>query len=361
MASFPDLPVELAVAIMKYLDTPQDIVAMIRAHPFLLHCFLNNRKQVMAPHTTKIIEVYGGHVSTACLLAARLRHARQDPGFNDPRPPHREFIVKWILWSCINSSNTHNHLSHRVSLATICTLSTLATDVEWITTSYISQAQEEIFGHHRRPEDWPDVSSQERLRFVNAACRFESYVQAFFHVGQPLFPRDLDIRYHLFSPGICGAEGEDWAMETFYSIAYYIYDQHCTMMQNIMSSLKASETYLVSGRSQDRRKSRLQNCKQIEVNKYVHYLTTQGLGMLLQLQSMALQDQVRFVLWTFESVLDSLYPNILMVHGIELYKIGTVEKHSWNPWVGCEDVFEITPDQWKWAESFWDAERHLLI
>ncbi|KAF4436521.1 hypothetical protein FACUT_6379 [Fusarium acutatum] len=312
MAGFRDLPAELTVAIMKSVYSPQDISAMVHADPWLLHCFLNNRKQLMTPFTAKIIEVSGGHVSTAYLLAARLRHAKQNPGFNDPSPPHREFIVKWILWSCINSHNTHHHVSHRASLATICALSTLAIDVGWLITSYISQAR-------------------------------------------PLFPRDLDIRCLLFEPGICGAEDENDATRPFYSIAYYIYDQHCTMMKNLMSSLGVNEKCLVGGKTQDRRKSRLQNCKQIEVNKYVHYLTTQGLGMLLQLQSMELQDQLQFVLWTFESILDSPYTNILMVHGIELYSIGTLEKHSWNPWVHCEDVFEMHSDEWKTADSFWDS------
>ncbi|RBA18519.1 hypothetical protein FPRO05_10812 [Fusarium proliferatum] len=173
--------------------------------------------------------------------------------------------------------------------------------------------------YHRRPEDWPEVSSKEHLRFINVACRFESYVQAFFHAGQPLFPRNLNIRCLLFSPSICSAESEYNATRTFYS------------------------------------KLRLQNCKQIEVNKYVHYLTTQGLGMLLQLQSMTLQDQLHFVLWTFESILDSSSPNVLMVEGIELYTIGTIEKHSWNPWVHCEDVFEMDSEEWKTADAFWDS------
>ncbi|CZR40643.1 uncharacterized protein FPRO_10233 [Fusarium proliferatum ET1] len=320
MAKFQDLPVELALAIMKYADTPQDIFAMIRADHWLLHCFLDNRKQLMTPRAAKIMEVCGGLFSTAYLLAARLRHAKQDPRFNDPRPPHRESIV-----------------SHRASLGTICALSTLAVDIGWLTSSYMAQAREQLFKYHRRPEDWPEVSSKEHLRFINVACRFESYAQAFFHAGQPLFPRNLNIRCLLFSPSICSAESEYNATRTFYSIAYYIYDQHCTMMKNIMSSLGVKETCL------------------IEVNKYVHYLTTQGLGMLLQLQSMTLQDQLHFVLWRFESILDSSSPNILMVEGIELYRIGTVEKHSWNPWVHCEDVFEMDSEEWKTADAFWDS------
>lgn len=355
MAKFQDLPVELATAIMKHADAPQDISAMIRADPWLLHCFLDNRKQLMTPHAAKIMEVCGGHVSTAYLLAARLRHAKQDPVFNDPRPPHRESIVKWIIWSCIDSLNTHQHVSHRASLGTICALSTLAVDIGWLTSSYMAQAREQLLKYHRRPEDWPEVSSKEHLRFISVACRFESYVQAFFHEGQPLFPRNLEIRYFLFSLGICSAESEHNAMCTFYSIAYYIYDQHSTMMKNVMRSLETNKTCLVDGMTQDRRKLRLQNCKQIEVNKYVHYLTTQGLSMLLQLQSMALQDQLHFVLWTFESILDSSSPNVLMVEGIGLYRIGTVEKHSWNPWVFCKDVFEMDPDEWKTADAFWDS------
>ncbi|KAI7759118.1 hypothetical protein LZL87_013240 [Fusarium oxysporum] len=361
MAGFQNLPVELIVAIMNHVDTPEDISAMIHADPWILHCFLDNRKQVVEPYLNNLLEVCGGHVSTAYLLAGRLRHAKQDPGFDIQKPHHRERMLSPILRSYINGYDTNRPLSYRASLATICALSTLAIDVGWLTTSYISQARAQLFGYHTRPGDLLEVSSKEYQRFINAACRFESYVQAFFHVGKPLFPRDLNIRYLLFPPYICSTEGGHRATRTFYSIAYYIYDQHCTMMQNIMSSLRVSETCLASGRTQDRRKSRLQNCKQIEVNKYVHYLTSNGLGMLLQLQSMALHDQLRFVLWTFESILDSPYPNILMVHGIELYNIGTVEKHSWNPWVHCEYVFEITPDQWKWAESFWDSNRRLPI
>ncbi|KAK2126563.1 hypothetical protein NOF04DRAFT_1370741 [Fusarium oxysporum II5] len=322
MAVFQNLPVELIVAIMKYVDAPQDLSAMIHADPWLLQCFLNNRKQVMKPRVDNLLEACGGHAPTAYLLAGRLRHAKQDPGFNDHRPHHREQILSPILRSYINWYHTQHPLSqhrlsqrplsHRASLATICALSTLSIDVGWLTTSYISQARAQLLRNLPRSKDLPKVSSREHQRFINTACRFESYVQALFHNGEPLFARGMEIRYLLFSPSLCSEEDENDPTETFYSIAYYIYDQHCTMMKNVMSSLR------------------------IEVNKYVHYLTSQGLGTLLQLQSMALHDQVRFVLWSFESILDSPYPNILMVHGIELYKIGTVEKHSWNPWVNLD-------------------------
>ncbi|KAF5708061.1 hypothetical protein FMUND_10780 [Fusarium mundagurra] len=364
MARFRDLPIELAVAIMKYVDTPQDISAIIRADPWLLQCFLDNRKQVMTPHTTKIMELYGGPVSTAYLLAARLRHTKQDPAFNDTRPQHREQIVSHILRSFIRCHDTHRHVSHQASLATICILSKLAIDVGWLTTSYISQASVELFTH-KRPEDCPEVSSKERQRFISAACRFESYVQAFFHMEQPLFPRDESIRRLLFAPSLCGLESHDlmYATETFYSTAYYVYYQHYTMMENIKLHLSVSIKDIINDGdpnntegADERQRRRVRTCSRIEVNKYVHYLTSEGLGLLQRLQSMELEDQLRFVLSNFESVLDSRHPNVLMVSGIELYRFGTVETHSWNPWLHCEDVFKITPGQWKWAQSFWDAD-----
>ncbi|KAJ0134899.1 Uncharacterized protein HZ326_22052 [Fusarium oxysporum f. sp. albedinis] len=67
-------------------------------------------------------------------------------------------------------------LSYRASLATICALSTLAIDVGWITTRYISQARTRILGCVRRSESLPRVSFTERQRFINVACCFESYV-----------------------------------------------------------------------------------------------------------------------------------------------------------------------------------------
>ncbi|KAF5688576.1 hypothetical protein FDENT_4796 [Fusarium denticulatum] len=364
MVGFQDLPVELAVVIMKYVDTPQDISAMIRADRWLLHCFLDNRKQVITPHTIRIMEVCGSHVSTAYLLAARLRHIKQDPAFNDTRPQHREQILSPILRSCINSHNTYHHVSHCASLSTICALSTIAIDVGWLTTSYISQAREELF-QYQPPEDWPKVSLTEHQRFINAACRFESYVQAFFHMEQPVFSRDESIRRLLFAPRLCDLESRDrmYATETFYSIVSYVYDQHFTMMNNIKLHISVRMKAIINGGDPDdtqvadeRKRRRLRSCGQIEVNKYVHYLTSGGLGMLLHLQSVDLNEQSRFVLSSFESVLDSRHPNVLVVHGLELYKIGTVEKHSWNPWVDCEDVFEINPGQWQWAQSFWDAD-----
>ncbi|EXM26160.1 hypothetical protein RAB80_012721 [Fusarium oxysporum f. sp. vasinfectum] len=340
MARFQDLPVELIVAIMNCVDRPEDIFAMIHADPWILHCFLDNRKQVVEPYLNNLLEVCGGHVSTAYLLAGRLRHAKQDPGFDIHKPHHRERMLSPILRSYISGPDTQRPLSHRASLATICALSTLSIDVGWITTSYISQARAQILRYRRRSEDFPDVSPKEHQMFINAACRFEGYVQAFFYIEEPLFPRDESIRRLLFAPCLHGSYDFIRANNTFYSIAYYIYDQHCTMMQNIMNSLRVSETCLVSGRTQDRQKRRLQNCKQIEVNKAWRLKISHGLCYR-----------------TFESILDSRYPNVLMVHGIELYKIGTVEKHSWNPWVDSDVVFEIMPDQWKWADSFWDADR----
>ncbi|KAF5622317.1 hypothetical protein F52700_10580 [Fusarium sp. NRRL 52700] len=364
MAGFQDVPVEVAVEIMKYVDTPHDISAMIRADPWLLHCFLDNRKQVIMTHTTKIMEFCGGQISTAYLLAARLRHTKQDPAFNDARPQHREQMISPILRSCTSGHNTHHHVSHRTSLATICTLSNLANDVGHITTNYIFKACAKLFPH-RRPEEWSEVSLSERQRFINAACRFESYVQAFFHKEQPLFPRDESIRRLLYAPRLCDLESRDsiYAMQTLYSIAYCVYDQHCIMMKNVKLHLSVSMKAIINDGDPDntqvadeRQRGRLRTCSQIEVNKYVHYLTSEGLGILFRLQSMDLEDQSRFVLSNFESVLDSRHTNVLMAHGIDPYRIGTVEIHGWNPWVDCEYAFEDRFEQWKWAQSFWDAD-----
>ncbi|KAF5983232.1 hypothetical protein FCOIX_3319 [Fusarium coicis] len=318
MAGFQDLPVELTVAIMKYVDTPQDIYAMTRADPWLLHCFLDNRKQVVTPHTVKIMEVCGSHVSTAYLLAARLRHTKQDPAFNDTRPQHREQIVSPILRSCISSHNTHHHVCHRASLSTICALSTLAIDVGWLTTSYISQAPEEL-SRYRHPEYRARVSLTDRQKFINAACRFESYVQAFFHMEQALFPRDESIRQLFFAPRLCDLKSRNllYARETFYHITNYVYDQHCTMIHNIKLHLSVRMKAIINDGDPDntrvadeRQRRRLRSSGDVEVNKYVHYLTSEGLGMLLHLQSIDLEGQSRFVLSNFESVVDSRHPTV---------------------------------------------------
>jgi hypothetical protein len=87
------------------------------------------------------------------------------------------------------------------------------------------------------------------------------------HIEQPLFTRDESIRRLLFAPRLCGSHDQIYATQTFYSIAYYVYDEHCTMLQNIISHLRVGEAP-ISGRAQDttqtmeeRQKWRLQNCK----------------------------------------------------------------------------------------------------
>ncbi|KAF4338145.1 hypothetical protein FBEOM_7952 [Fusarium beomiforme] len=367
MARLHDLPAELVVATMKYFDTPQDILAVIQADPWALLCFLGNRRQVLEKHLTNLLNAYGGHLSIAVVLAARLRHAKQDPAFNSHKPQHRERILSPIILSHVNRADVRHRLSYQASLATICALLNLAPDVEWMTTSYAAQAWNRMTQHSSYRRNQRQISDKERQKLINAACRFESYIQAFFHHEEPLFPRDLSIRRLLFAPSLSNVEKECKTIQTFYSTVYYIYDQHWSMLNNVASYLRTRQSCSICSRAQastdpqkERQQLRLQNCTQLNMNKYVHYLTSQGLGMFLHLQSMDLEDQLRFVLSTFEDILDNRHPTTLIVHGINLHKIGTIEKHSWNPWVLCENAFEMEPGQWRWAASFWDSHRRGL-
>ncbi|KAF4454893.1 hypothetical protein F53441_2686 [Fusarium austroafricanum] len=211
-----------------------------KEYPRALHCFRGNRRQVLEHHLCSLLEFYGGFISNAHLLAAELRHAKLNPVFPNPGFQQSEQTLGPILRSYVSLPDNEYDLSYRASLSTICALSALATEVYWITTNYSTQAWEEVNRNWSYYHDKFEITIAEYRRFVNAACRFEIYVQAFLLQEKPLFPDDASLRQLVLSPSLSNTEDYDGtvnrsnALKTFYFICSYIDDQHRSMLRNVI-------------------------------------------------------------------------------------------------------------------------------
>jgi hypothetical protein len=95
----------------------------------------------------------------------------------------------------------------------------------------------------------------------------------------------------------------------------------------------------------------------LEMLKFTHFLLSQGLSMLFNLQCMDISEQTEFALPAFYRVSKNHHPVVLMVNGIDLYRKGTVEERPWQPWKGIEYPSYRSLGVWKSGEAFWDKGR----
>ncbi|KAJ4246835.1 hypothetical protein NW762_013387 [Fusarium torreyae] len=213
------------------------------------------------------------------------------------------------------------------------------------------------------------LSKLEQRKFLEASLYFQCYCRLFFVGQETLFKRNKSLRELFFQ----AAEKSSITPRIFYCIVYYIFDQHWSMLSNVIAKLDSEEVGVQALEAESvgfdgsfteptterwhmyadrfRRRTRL------EMHKFIHYLLSQGSRMLFDLQSMDLCEQTRFTLQTFYQVATNHHPVILMVKGIDLLRKGTVEVDSWQPWEYIECQSYRSLETWQRAVSFWDRDR----
>lgn len=225
------------------------------------------------------------------------------------------------------------------------------------------------------PRKPPKLFVTERRLFQDALFRYENYCQAFFHNRDFHFEGDDTLRSFLMlqSPCLDVLFPRNTA-ERFYSIVHYIYDQHCSIVRNVVNSLgslaipppdqteaaeatgikRAARTPLSNDAPFQLRVCRFRHRSTLETHNYIHYLTSQGFGMLLALQRMNIHAQRDFTLATFFQVSQSGNPVVLLVDHVDGHRTGIVGCDRWMPWV--HSWYNI-PGMWQYAPGFWLPKR----
>jgi hypothetical protein len=366
---------------MALCSSPSDLFSFMKASPKALACFLANRQTLMRQHTNALAARFDGRILPSALLAARLRHRRHrspaSPSTREAKKKTRRMIIFYLLHRDANLSAL---LPTRLS--GLCALSTVLAEAEWVISNYAPEAWANM--QHEDPFRWAERRAQrsalelsvtERRKFHNALFLYESYCQAFFHNEEILFEEDEGLRRFFFDE-----YGGNVDVRDFYSIVYFVFDQHWSTLHNVTANLgpAATSSYNNSNTNESVEanairnrhgfyssavaQSELQLCRfryraQRDMHKYVHYLTSQGLGTLCALHWMSLEDQTRFTLASFFTVSLSQYPTVFMVNGIEGFGKGIMGDDQWMPWVNCEFVSYKMAEGWPCASSFWDEHR----
>ncbi|RMJ17642.1 hypothetical protein CDV36_002680 [Fusarium kuroshium] len=233
------------------------------------------------------------------------------------------------------------------------------------------------------PEIWATImalcdSSMDLRSLISNPCqvRFESYCQAFFRGEDLLFKGDTDSRQVCFEEEARITEATN-IVENFYSIVYYVYDQHWSLLGNVIEYLGATATPPPNGIEAIEMRSlkheaqlkgtnwalrqfhlcRFRYRTQLETHKYVHYLLSQGLSTLFELQRMSIEDLTSFTIAAFYRTSLSQHPVVLMMSGIDLHRKGIVGGDGWMPWLYINSVSYRRDGGWRSAESFWDQKR----
>ncbi|KAJ3527465.1 hypothetical protein NM208_g10688 [Fusarium decemcellulare] len=383
-----NLPPEIWVMIMIHCGSPHDVFSLIKASPQILACFVSNRRRIVKPYVDELEASVGGYIPKYAVLAARLRLAREE-GLCKLSAREAEQTIIPVLLSHLARQDQAAPLPLSTKLSVICALSTLAGESAWVISNYATEAWQNMTFYcqeirpfmrkdNKQARNDLELSVEEKKKFYNALFRFEGYCQAFFQHQEILFKGDEYSR-ELFFRVRNSVEHVDVLIEDFYSIVYYIYDQHWSMLYNVVRHLgststapynideevaankiraQASSVPLVRVQS-DLYLCRFQYRTWIQLHKYIHYLTSQGLGMLLRLQRMSIEDQTAFTLASFFDVSLSHHPVVFMVDGIDGHRKGILGDNLWMPWVYSQLEDFRDPDGWKCAYSFWDEDRKI--
>ncbi|KAM5368722.1 hypothetical protein ACJZ2D_009388 [Fusarium nematophilum] len=375
------LPPEILVMIMSLVDSLHDLWSLIQASPDVLSCFNANRQRVLQPYIGSLTTAFGGPVHPSALLAVHLRYIRSRFSCAGNIKPLQEYI-RLVLHIFLPLEEVKTHWPTKIPI--LSALLELALEAEWVISDYSTQAWEKMQDSLETrdfrwivepfPRKTLQLSVAERRSFQDAIFRYESYCQAFFRDQDFLFEGDETLRSMLLSQPPCPPKlHASTATARFYSIVSYIYNQHCSIFRNVADSLGAlaipqhgqteatgtARAHLDDARFSDdtriqRQICRLKHRSQLEAHKYVHYLTSQGFGILLALQRMDIEAQRGFTLSTFFQVSQSGSPVVLLVNQVDQYRKGIVGCDRWMPWVDSEGV---SRNGWQLAECFWSSER----
>ncbi|KAH6989573.1 hypothetical protein BKA56DRAFT_514037 [Ilyonectria sp. MPI-CAGE-AT-0026] len=335
-APFLTLPPEVLVMIMSFSESLGDLWSLIQASPAVLSCFSANRQRFLQPHIRSLNDSFGGDVPLSALLSVYLRYIRNRwPSGGSIE--NLQYHIKSVLQTLVPLGDVKARWLTRVPI--LSALLELVLEADWIISDYSSQAWEKMqdkFEHqHRQGYPGPFLRKPlklcvtERRLFQDALFRYENYCQAFFHNRDFLFEGDETLRSFLMFQSPClDIYFERNMAERFYSIVHYIYDQHCSIVRNVVNSL--------------------------ETHNYIHYLTSQGFGMLLALQRMNIHTQRDFTSATFFQVSQSGNPVVLLVDHVDGHRTGIIGGDRWMP---CVHSWYNLPGMWQYAAHFWLPKR----
>ncbi|KAJ3548575.1 hypothetical protein NM208_g947 [Fusarium decemcellulare] len=293
------LPAELSIRVMDNCDSLQDVWSLIQASPHVLRCYLANREYITQPHINRLRDICGPRVPASGFLAAQLRHIRGRLASNCDVENLEAAIRPAIEQYQPNKDNR----PWPANLPLLSALTEVATATDLMTSRYALQAWERELRRRTRVSrcrvlhGWPpyppgqeprplELSIAERHRFNDAFFRYEAFCQAFFRDGNFLFKHDEEFRRRVFT--------SQKRIARFYPAVYYILFQQRDTMENVFeerdnSSVSLSLTdYL-----------HYQQRSSAETRHYLHYVTSQGLDLLISLQQMTRERRQNFILDTF--------------------------------------------------------------
>ncbi|KAF4995275.1 hypothetical protein FGRMN_5240 [Fusarium graminum] len=351
MASFVDLPVNVMFNTMQYCNSAEDTYSLLTTQLGALKHFLANRNRFITPCVQDLKSRYGSVLSSQFILAARLRHIRQQKDFHHSTIEEAEKLIRPVFDNCMQNRYRYDLNLARLSISALNALSLVGRDADCVVTSLSEQDLRPKIHREWRPKDGPFVIVT--TAYHNAVFHFEAYCQLFFRKQDLLFKTHPEMRplmfqrsfrYHMGEWGTNKQEPllltKDKTIYDFYSALCYVHDQHCSMVLDVIehfdqvcqqSSADLAMKMRLSGAEDPSR-------SQQQMNRYIHYLTSQGLGMLLKLRNRKIEERTLFVLSTFYTV--SQCPDTLIKKHEGMYSIEPCEE--------CDEVairLETAPPQ----------------
>ncbi|KAH7179011.1 uncharacterized protein B0J16DRAFT_322500 [Fusarium flagelliforme] len=354
MATIDSLPPEILIEIMKECDL-HDVAALMKSSPLFLHLFSVHREHLL----TSVVDVLRPdypdcepHLSL-CMstLASRIRCQKR----LDATTEEAE-AVNDHLWD-------HRDLELDLSTSTyppiLRNISRLHTEAKFVAGYYACACWRSLYRHYKlkfpafTPATWPKtlwLSQTERWRFVQTAIHYDAFCQMFFLNGEVLFEGYKSKRERFFQV----SEMDGIGAGNIYSIAGFIVKEYDTMVSHVAWTLDKWEKWEDSIKERQTDKPRVNlkvilrqgkkkvftsirstmQCNrvgntpdrhhadpspEIEANlqlwqkytsrfkqrttkerqTFIHFLTSQGLGMFCKLVQMNSERRIEFLLEMF--------------------------------------------------------------
>ncbi|KAF4967043.1 hypothetical protein FSARC_5334 [Fusarium sarcochroum] len=372
MSLLDTLPPELWVVVMTSFDSPHDLYRLIQACPNALQRFVYHKGQITREYTRRLETLLQDPIPTSALLAAQLRHDKLSWTAIMTKVDVQRKVGR-LIRPYRDGTFTAAHLPLPTQLRGLCIL--WATVLEAVDTlsNYSTEALKEITkimssvkGLPEGTESNKELMATERRRFQHALFHYDGYCQAFFRDEEVLFCNNNLLRRYYLSPMLRGPE-QGIAVEQFYSIIYYVYNQHWLLMSSVAHRLRDSPDWPHQRFSMENPNKTIdekvdisyfswlvteRNFKDgdIKLHEYLTYLTSQGLDLLSKLQSMNIADLTEFTLSTYHRIHNSSQPAFLLTE-----VLGVGRRIHWG------EVCFGGPSNWRKAYYFWDKPRRVSI
>ncbi|KAF5004625.1 hypothetical protein FDECE_8900 [Fusarium decemcellulare] len=356
------LPAELSIRIMDDCNSLQDVWSLIQACPHVFRCYLANKEQITRPHIKQLRDICGPRVPASAFLAAQLRHIRG----NLSRHCDIEDLEAAIRPAIEQYQPNKDNRSWPANLPLLSALTDLVAATDLISYRYALKVWEKELRRRARvsqcrvlhglppyplgQEPRPlELSITERYRFNDAFFRYETFCQAFFRDGSLLFKHDEEFRRRFFT--------SQKRISRFYPAVYCILFQHRDIMQTVFEVTdKGSESMSSTGYPHS------QQWSWAQTRHYLHYVTSQGLDLLISLQQMTRERRQNVILETFRQAQQSDQSVTLIMEdghrAFEPFRGG----RGWTPWVerGRGSAQPWGADgSYSYALYYWDKQRQM--